>query len=180
MKYAAATACFALMVSCSAPKNGYVNTDLEKKGLPSPKVQGYVEAEAPIHGANLRAKRLNKPVLEQFEKGHKPGAPPISVDITGWSPEKLLKVLQDEGGNYFSGRIRTVYWKYEGRLQVHVTAENIYWDDFYGKIIHGWQGFNYGEGYASSVWHTTIEGTEPIIKGQNYSPPQKSKMSFPF
>ena len=152
--------------------NGHYDTPFDsKEGFPA--TQGYVQEEAVWRGKDLKSKYLNRQLLEQFEKGHTPGADPIMTDIRDWTGEEILAELKENGGMYYPGRIRTERWGWLDGPHEHTTVEKIYWDREYNKLIHGWGGFNFGAGYGYANVYQTIEGTEPLIKGPNYNPPRK-------
>lgn len=127
--------------------------------------QGRV-AEQSKFALELRKQRLNNPVFETYEAGHKSGADPITIDAKLLDSESIKKLIRG-GGSYYTGRVKTYTWKYKKVQYFNCLAEMVYIDQ--GVFVHAWQGPNPNPGYhTASKLNKKIEGPAPKIKGANY------------
>lgn len=121
-------------------------------------------AEQMQFSLNLKKKRLNNPVYEYFEPGHEPGAAPKSEPVSA----DIASILFENGGMYYTGRVKTYQWKFNNKEYFHCVAEMVYYDRDQNVFVHGWQGPQPSTGYYYSDKWVWIEGPEPLIRGINY------------
>ena len=78
------------------------------------------------------------------------GAYPAIVYTEDMDGEEIAAIMKKYGGNYKSGRVRVVFYDYNGRDYFQAFREDIYWDREYEKFISGWQGGSRPSGYETS------------------------------
>jgi hypothetical protein len=125
-------------------------------------------AEQSKFSVELKKQRLNKPVHETYETGHKPGADPIVTDVSEFSNGEIARLLKTKSGNYYTGRVKTYLWEYNKTEYFLCLAEMIHINED-GFFVHAWQGPQPNVGYYNTrTLYVVIEGPEPKIKGINY------------
>lgn len=130
---------------------------------------------------NLRARRLNKPVHEAWAGNPNwDGGDAIVTDLTGYTERQIKELLAEQGGMYYTGRVKTRMWKYNGKYYFTCMAEVIYVRGNGGSLfpvvpaptayVHSWQGPNPSVGFYSHglAEDALIEGPTPLISGLNY------------
>ncbi len=70
-------------------------------------------AEQSRFALELRNARLNKPVHETYIDGHISGAKPIVTDLTAHTGLEIKNILLEDGGSYYTGRVKTYNWSHK-------------------------------------------------------------------